>query len=199
MAKLEIDIDTIDGALLFSRWKIVDDHRVGVIEGRLAEDGSPYKIDLPEQLVPLLVSLQNRLSDAFKKKMSIVQIPHLNGLDDQAFSKGLEKAMGMLYYIRSYKHDQHNLRGNELAMWWCPNGSGYTYDLKLAGKYEEAKAREICGPMNMTTVGRGTRAKDIANNIMYPVAMIDTLAITTVNKYDAENRLRMALAEEAGS
>jgi hypothetical protein len=99
-----------------------------------------------------------------------------------------------LFYIRSYKHDQHNLKGNELAMWWCPGGNGYTYDLAKAGKYPEDKAKEICGPMNMTTVGRGARARDEANNIMYPTSMIEELAMTTVNKFDADNRLRLALA-----
>jgi hypothetical protein len=176
--KITIELDEEDRALLHHTW-----NKTGRIDwpivGFWAEDGSPYQVSVPPQLADLLVGLQNRLSDAYMVKSEA-------------------KLDGPLFYIRSYKHDQHNLKGNELAMWWCPGGNGYTYDLAKAGKYTEAKAKEICGPMNMTTVGRGARARDEANNIMYPTAMIEALAMTTVNKFDADNRLRLALAE-AGS
>lgn len=183
MAKITIELGPQDGALLHAKWKTSE--FVGGIAAKWAEDGSPFKVDVPHQLAGILVELQNKLSEAY------LEVHTGSTLDPEPGPK--------LYYIRSYKHDQHNLRGNELALWWCPNGSGYTYDLAKAGKYPEAEAKRICGPMNVTTVGRGARARDEANNIMYPVAMIEGLATTTVNKYEADNHLRMAIAEGAGS
>ena len=43
-----------------------------------------------------------------------------------------------LYLIWSYEHQA----------WWRPWGSGYTKDLKEAGRYEYLEARDICFKAN---------------------------------------------------
>lgn len=43
------------------------------------------------------------------------------------------------FVIYSKKHS----RG--IAIWWSPNNSGYTNDLKRAGEYTKEQAADICG------------------------------------------------------
>lgn len=43
--------------------------------------------------------------------------------------------------MKFYILDARTVVGN-CALWWCPNGSGYTTQLEEAGLYEEADAKE---------------------------------------------------------
>lgn len=54
------------GALLHARWKLHDKEQ-GIILGYRAEDYSQYSMRVPHQLAPLLVDLQNRLSDIYRE------------------------------------------------------------------------------------------------------------------------------------
>jgi hypothetical protein len=94
-----------------------------------------------------------------------------------------------LYFIRSHKHDQHDLPGSELATWWCPDSKGYTYDLAKAGQYTEAEALNICGPFGVPIVKAKPRSRtyDSPDNIAYPIEMVSPLSILVVSKYDVEN------------
>jgi len=165
MKELTIKVDPQDGALLHARWKlrttVVVGQHVSEIEGPWAEDLSPFKVHVPHQLAGLLVGLQNRLADAYEAAKN-----------------------PQLFYIRSYKHDQHNVGGDERALWWCPGQSGYTHDLRNAGKYGEAEAKEICGPGNATLVGQGPLARLERNNLMYPVEVVEPLVALMVSRFD---------------
>jgi len=41
-----------------------------------------------------------------------------------------------------YVQDTRTIVGNTV-MWWCPDGKGYTCDLKSAGKYTAAECRKM--------------------------------------------------------
>ncbi len=131
------------------------------------------------------------------KRFNSVMFRDENKADDEPEIKQKPKPdprLPQFYYIRSYKHDQRNVKGNELALWWCPDSQGYTYDLAKAGQYTEAKAIEICGPHNSTLVGRGASSKEVPNNIMYPIQLVNRMAILTVNKYSVENERALSMA-----
>jgi hypothetical protein len=105
-----------------------------------------------------------------------------------------------LYYIRSHKHDQHDQVGSQMALWWCSNSNGYTYDLARAGTYTEAEALDICGPfgvrIDLPKKGRARAGCATPNNIAYPVEMVMPLAMLTANKYDIENARLGAIERE---
>lgn len=120
-----------------------------------------------------------------------------NGSYGDILLESLEVVEEKLFYIRSHKHDQHDQPGNELALWWCPNSQGYTYDLAKAGKYTEAEALSICGPFGVPiTHGKGPKRGryDDPSNIAYPVELVAGAATMTVNKFTVEN-LRLQLIE----
>lgn len=106
-----------------------------------------------------------------------------------------------MFYIRSQNHDQYMAKGNELAMWWCPKSSGYTFDLTKAGQYTKAEALSICGPFGVEckTTGRGRFSRTTPDNIAYPVEMVSNAAFLMVNKYDVENQRVRSMNGEAGS
>jgi hypothetical protein len=55
-------------SLLEKRWSTVEN---GVINGAWTEDGSPYYIKGPSQLMPALVELQNAMFDRFTELDSL--------------------------------------------------------------------------------------------------------------------------------
>ncbi len=57
----------------------------------------------------------------------------------EASNVELVKVVEPMFYIRNAR----SVVGNSI-MWWCPDGNGYTCDLKKAWKVPESKARGIC-------------------------------------------------------
>jgi hypothetical protein len=102
-----------------------------------------------------------------------------------------------LFYIRSHKHDQNDAKGNELALWWCPESEGYTYDLFKAGLYTKAEALAICGPFDQPIVNGKRQGDDQPSNIAYPVDMVEPLRTHAINKHDLENARLQAMAAKA--
>ncbi len=60
-------------------------------------------------------------------------------MEIEAANVELVRAVEPMFYIRNAK----SVVGNSI-LWWCPNGNGYTCDLKKAWKVPESKARDIC-------------------------------------------------------
>lgn len=54
------------GEILWQRWTLIKDRDGNdIIRGTWAEDGSPFFIQAPYQLIPSILSLQNALSDVY--------------------------------------------------------------------------------------------------------------------------------------
>lgn len=79
-------------ALLWKRWESAKARdpsgEIDVIRGFWAEDGSSFYVQAPMQLIPLILTLQNRLSDVYN------EVAWLEGRAAQArelFSKIISK------------------------------------------------------------------------------------------------------------
>ena len=60
---MTLNIDQL-GALFHQPWIRMAGHPE-IIEGQWAEDGSTFEIEMPSQLVPLMIALQNKLHERY--------------------------------------------------------------------------------------------------------------------------------------
>lgn len=99
--------------------------------------------------------------DSLSKPTASIHIEHVTCKKCRALlpSLPLPPSASGLYYIQ----DTRQVVGN-CALWWCPDGKGYTCELGKAGKYGAEEAKRLRD-------GRDT-------DIPFPVEVVDAAAVT---------------------